>query len=477
MHRSNAPLFLLAFLVVLVPSAAHATCYKPGDYSPPVTGTTHIESISPQVGVAGGTQVTIQGWCFGDSQGSGSITIGGVTVPTAQPGTPGITAWADAEIIFTVPFGAKTGDLVVTSSSYGHDDSATESARGCGDTDPNLDYCGNDNVNASFEVVTPSPALYDPNRYPPDLVQGAPNPSQYISGTWYYNDGLYVETLTLTQGSQNSSGVWPITGTETISSPSGCSSPTQTLGSLDKYGDLVLEDPCRDGECFEWLVLGSGDVTSQGFPITVAPCPNPVVNFLTTDMDESEGPYYYLARPPLFKSQTDLPPSETPAIPGWAAVNGSINATYGSWQRTFPPLGGFIGYAGRFLYEQTGAAGATDNCWATGDPSQVQQVTGVTGGGWYVYNDDTWSPDFIGMNSQSNDWYQKNQPNLPCHFTVPQDMYIDGRTQTWKYTTDQLTFEIDATKIYSEVQPQGGSVVEGCEYYSNSKVGNRKCTP
>jgi hypothetical protein len=50
-------------------------------------------------------------------------------------------------------------------------------------------------------------------------------------------------------------------------------------------------------------------------------------------------------------------------------------------------------------------------------------------------------------------------------------MYIDSRNgpSSSPYTTNQLTFQIQATKIYSEVQPQGGSVVKECENYPSLK--------
>lgn len=85
--------------------------------------------------------------------------------------------------------------------------------------------------------------------------------------------------------------------------------------------------------------------------------------------------------------------------------------------------------------------------------------------------------DNIGMRSQAVDWYQEHQPSLPCYFTVSQQMHIDGRTQDYTYTTNQLTFTIDSSEIFSEVQPDSGGAVEGCEYYSGSKVAKRSCKP
>lgn len=69
---------LVACAAFLFPVAARATPYEPLCCTyPPVTGTTHIESISPQVALPGITVVYIQGYCFGDSKGTGSITLNG----------------------------------------------------------------------------------------------------------------------------------------------------------------------------------------------------------------------------------------------------------------------------------------------------------------------------------------------------------------------------------------------------------------
>ncbi len=490
-HRLFLTVCFALFLTPLLPSAARA-CAEPGSY-PDVTWTTHIQSITPQTGIAGMTDVYVEGYCFGktygNSSGLGFVSLGGVRVPAEN-----VRQWTDYEIQFILPFDATTGDLVVTSSNYGHDDSETEAtccSGGCGTTEKwptGTDVCGNDTVDANFQAVAPNPPLYNAADYPSDLVQGVQTTApQYVNGTWTYFDGGAKRTFTLTQGSQNSTtGTWPITGTEVSNINGG---PYPIGGMLDQYGDLVIETATTK-TCLEYLILGPGDVTSAGYQNSSggSGCPSPEQNFMSSLFPEAdEGPYWYFVAPPLLKSQTDAPAGETPQAYGWAAVHNSASATYGAWQRTLSPLsaspGGSVAFAGRSVFEQTGAAGATDTCWMTGDPAQyVQEVTGVTGGGWYVYSDDTWYWDYIGMNSQAIDWYRAHQPNdIPCSFTVPQDMYIDERTasgsppEMLKYTSSLLTFVVDASKIYSEVQPVGGNVVEECKYYPSQ--GGRKCNP
>ncbi len=391
----------------------------------------------------------------------------------------------DAEVAFILPFDASTGDLKVT-SGYGSDDTLTESQRACGGTDP--DWCGNDKVNASFVAEPPDdPPLtcLAPNcpSPPPSLVGGLPSVPQYVDGTWDMNNGSGELMLSLTQGQQDASGDWPITGAVENSPCSG--QLADVTGVLDQYGDMALYFPCGNS-CVEWLVLGSGDVTSQGFGGSGGGCAvQPVQNFLQTLMDESEGPYYYLAQPPLFKSATDQPSGETPTFDSWGlgpSWDASVNPTFGEWSRQFPEVlsGGnlLVEFAGRFVYEQNGA-GASDSCYTEGAPSApswIRPVTGLSGGGWFVTSAGVWEYDDIGESSQWVDWYQSNVA-LPCDWTVSQEMYIDGRTTTYKYTLNQLTYEIDSNEIYSEVQPQGGSVVKGCEYYSGSKVGKKPCKP
>jgi IPT/TIG domain len=194
---------LLVPLIFLFSLAARGTCYGPGNYYPPVQGTTHIESISPQVALPGVTPVFIQGYCFGDGRGSGSITLSGETMTN-------IVFWTDAEIEFIPPFDATSGNLVVTSSSYGSDSSANEA--GCPGNyvgGVNWDYCGNGEIDATFTIATVNAPVYwlEP-------LGGAQSAPQYVAGTWVFANGPAATTITLTQGAQNSDGTWPITGTQ-----------------------------------------------------------------------------------------------------------------------------------------------------------------------------------------------------------------------------------------------------------------------
>ena len=69
-----------------------------------------ISSISPDH-AAPGSQVTVTGSNFGDTQGSSTITIGGLPA--------GVVSWSDTKIVVTVPVGASSGAVVVTTSQGG----------------------------------------------------------------------------------------------------------------------------------------------------------------------------------------------------------------------------------------------------------------------------------------------------------------------------------------------------------------------
>lgn len=196
--------FLVALAAFLFPVAARAACYQPGNSYPPVQGSTHIESISPQVALAGITPVYIQGYCFGDTQGTGGITLNGEVVPATN-----IVFWTDAEIEFIPPLDSQSGDLVVTSSSYGSDSSADEAnCPGNYINGENWDYCGNGEIHSPFTISTANAPSYwlPPNSQgcnssqPCLLSAGTRTAPQYVQGTWYYDAGTQTMTLYLDSG-------------------------------------------------------------------------------------------------------------------------------------------------------------------------------------------------------------------------------------------------------------------------------------
>ncbi|HKT10580.1 MAG TPA: hypothetical protein VJW77_02015 [Terriglobia bacterium] len=247
-------------------------------------------------------------------------------------------------------------------------------------------------------------------------------------------------------------------------------------GTLDQYGDFALDIPLVDdnANCIEWLLLGSGDVTSQGLQGTAACTSGPTEYFLDGGMDSAEGSYYGFGVPPLFKSQTDLPLGESVASQGWATIPQSTLPTAVLWQRNITSMYVSFHFAGRFVYEQSGGA-ATDACYY-GDPQGPAQVTStVTGGGWFVDPNGNWGSDWIGMGSQADSFYQNHYgPNgQTCEITGPQDLWIDARkwplSSVYDTTDTQMPAEITPTDLLVGLQPGGGQMVTACEPYPGLK--------
>jgi hypothetical protein len=69
-----------------------------------------ITSISPELGPPG-TTVTVSGYNFRDSQGSSTVTFNGMQAS--------VNLWQNSQIVCTVPDGASTGPVVITTSAGG----------------------------------------------------------------------------------------------------------------------------------------------------------------------------------------------------------------------------------------------------------------------------------------------------------------------------------------------------------------------
>jgi len=484
MRRLLCFALLLCSIVVVLPSYSSATCTS--------NWTTIIESIQPQTALAGVTQVYVMGAGFGESQQGGSstpptgtsLTINGVAVPVATVGSPGITSWSDGEIVFTVPYTAASGDLSVTGCN-GSDDSTNESD--CN----NYGECGNGEISATFTVDTSNPPLFYYSAGSPNCagsqactnVDGTPTPPRYVEGTWDEDDG-YGDTAaySLSQGTQNSDGTWPVTGSVYWSYYYGQDGTcTQSIaGTLDTQGNLTMnvsDDPVGGCSAYseELAILNSGDMTSQGYLYLDDPqyqTAPPLSNF-PSELGEisAEGDI-------LFKAETDEPASETPTAVDWwigPAGLGSQRRTYGRFERTLPTSSdGFVEFAGRFVFEQSGGQ-ATDGCYySLGGVDEVTSV--VTGSGWYVDQNGKWGYDGTGIRSQAVDQYQLDYENggrtLPCEITGPQDMYINtGSGPYEKYTANQLMpAEIQPTQLITGVQPEGGQWVTQCREYPGTQL-------
>jgi hypothetical protein len=458
---------------------------------PDGAGTT-IFSITPQAGIAGVTRVYIIGTCFGDSQGTGGVSIGGVQVPASS-----IFLWSDGEIGLVIPFTAQTGALEVDSQNSGSDTSTNEA----GGNASYFAWSGNGQVNATFTVLAPSyPPLYYPSTGLSKVDPAGPSPPRYVEGTWNYNDGYGdLATYTLGQGPTSSDGTSSVSGTVVWSygydETPDC---TQSInGTLEANGYLNIvagDDPVGGcgGYGEQYIILNSGDATSQGYFWETGPyipgcwCSLPPSNF-PSDLGD------YTPDLPLFKSQTEIPNTESPAFLGWLVVNLSPDPTYGAWQRTLPlSSDGIIEFSGRFVFEQSAPSGrGYDGCYQTAvndfGSSPYDPFTTVTGGGWYVNGNGIWGSglmpdgstnllwsDDIGINSDHVDWYQQNVGQ--CSILVYQTMFIDSlegavayNASTTTAATNVLEIDIDSSlgsPLYcTGVIPNGSSLATECQLY------------
>jgi len=116
-----------------------------------------------------------------------------------------------------------------------------------------------------------------------------------------------------------------------------------------------------------------------------------------------------------------VPDSETTETnPPWA----SGLTTEAAFSATLNSAAGY-GFAGRAVQESTSGT-VNDACWYPG--SDVEQVTGVTGGSWFVQSVNNYGPDYIGLAPGSIGYYQYYRPTVglsaSCTITVPQRMAI-----------------------------------------------------
>jgi hypothetical protein len=146
---------ILALLLVFV--AFPVVSSAQGD--PPI-----LLNYEPPVGIAEYTKIYVTGYNFGSAPGT--LTIGGMQIPADH-----IAIWSDAEIVATVPAGAATGPIVVTTTN-GSDSSTVESS-----PDSEWGWSGTGGFNANFSILTPTePPLLPLSEYPQPCGCDAVNP-------------------------------------------------------------------------------------------------------------------------------------------------------------------------------------------------------------------------------------------------------------------------------------------------------------
>jgi hypothetical protein len=241
-----------------------------------------------------------------------------------------------------------------------------------------------------------------------------------------------------------------------------------TTGSLILYVADDLSDGCGAYD-EQYMVLNSGDATSQGYfmdwggTFPLSGFPNDLGDWYSPDV-------------PLFKSQTDIPGSETPVFRAWVSTSYLSNSyTLSAWGRLLPPsTDNLVMFAGRFVFEQTASQGAVDGCYFAAISKDISYTdipwaaaSGVIGGGWYVdgsgkwgFNPDlTWA-DQLGYHTNEVQWIQNNGL-APCTLTLYQSMFIDTVSRPSSYITNTLTTEVDAAQVCQTVN----SAVPICKPY------------
>ena len=145
-----------------------------------------ISSLNPISGPVG-TSVTITGSNFGASQGSSTVTFGGIAA------TP--TSWSAASIVVPVPSGATTGNVVVTVNSVGSNAvSFTVSSGATGQIISLASINGN--------VIVPAPSTY----------AGQQGISFSLQSPWPAGIGLKVGDTVTVSGTGSYDGSYTIAG-------------------------------------------------------------------------------------------------------------------------------------------------------------------------------------------------------------------------------------------------------------------------
>lgn len=211
------------------------------------------------------------------------------------------------------------------------------------------------------------------------------------------------------------------------------------------------DPPGCEGYTEEYAILSSGDLTSQGYFSSNG---QPLTDF-PKNLGDVAGDL------PLVSTVHMFPDGETPWGDGWIAYK-SQWPTKAEFFRTMPSSNGFILYAGRFVWEQTGGGEGNDGCH-TDIEGSPPPFTSVTGGGWYVHDGTgVWGPDVIGIPSQWIDWYQAHYgPAGECTIVIPQAMNINTSDESsTQYTTNQLIIEIWPNEVCTEVQTMDSQTVK-----------------
>lgn len=164
-------------------------------------------------------------------------------------------------------------------------------------------------------------------------------------------------------------------------------------------------------------------------------------------------------------SAVAIPPGESSTALGiWDTADGY--STQAEFQGNLFNAAQGEQFRGRVVQE-TSPFGGADGCQPPGD--EVEELTHITGGIWWVQNNNSYKTDYIGLSPSSAAYYQyyraKKGLVLPCIISVPQQMQINtsGTSSFLPYgstnqgNTNSLQLTIDGTSVKSSRAGQSSS--------------------
>lgn len=292
-----------------------------------------------------------------------------------------------------------------------------------------------------------------------EVIQNTPNdlgPAACtgLAGSWQ-DTTIAGASYNLTESSN-----YTITGTATVSNVCGVAVNWTVAGSLDPANgnfSLTATSPTAPGPgC-----VVAQTVITQGTVASPVCNTSPVSTITSYYADGSQ------AGPDAVNlaSAVAIPPGESSTALGiWDTADG--NTTQAEFQGNLFNAAQGEQFRGRVVNE-TSPFGGTDGCHSPGDP--VAELTQITGGRWWVQNNNSYKTDYIGLSPSSAAYYQyyraKKGLALPCIITVPQQMQINtsGTSSFLPYgstnqgNTNSLQLTIDGTSVKSSRAGQSSS--------------------
>ncbi len=274
-----------------------------------------------------------------------------------------------------------------------------------------------------------------------------PNPGQVactnFAGSWtidiFPNTGTGAGSMgerLLLNISQNGN---QLTGNAQTTSP-GCflTSWSTVTGSMGVPGNVLVVATNGSNQCGP-TVIPADSLELTGF-VRFPTCK--AVDNIKVVSKYQGGSAQRESRGVLVSGPTVVPSAETSEFALWNESVGRVTEALFKGRLT-----GQVGYSfgGRIVQEGDGPGGTTDGCYFPF--SEIDPITGITGGFWYVQRDGTYSHDHMGMAPATVGYYQRTRPRYgyppSCDVTVSQKMEILTETAVWtQYAVNPVTLTV-----------------------------------